>query len=115
MAKHFAQLPSKEEHPGYFESVKSPLSLEDISRKIDRRTYNSFLALRKDVQLICANAKLYSGEGSAIDQDARKLIAEFDRDVRIMANIKHGSHKESSVSSKDVRPNDSEDVCPSSA
>eukprot|EP00041_Stephanoeca_diplocostata_P016999 m.337598 g.337598 ORF g.337598 m.337598 type:complete len:231 (-) comp20554_c0_seq1:1410-2102(-) len=91
MAKHFAHLPSREDHPGYFESVKSPLSLEDMSSKNDSQKYKTVSHLRKDVELICENAKLYSGEGSAVDLAAIALRDAFEQAIK--SSVVLGSHE----------------------
>ena len=66
----FVNLPSKKEYPDYYVLIKDPISMKIIEKKIKKEEYSSLNDLKKDVQLLCRNAKTYNEDGSIIYVDA---------------------------------------------
>jgi ATP-dependent helicase STH1/SNF2 len=66
----FVNLPSKKEYPDYFVLIKDPISMKIIEKKIKKEEYSGLNDLKKDIQLLCRNAKTYNEDGSVIYVDA---------------------------------------------
>ncbi|KAF2172433.1 hypothetical protein M409DRAFT_50133 [Zasmidium cellare ATCC 36951] len=79
--------------PGFREAVANPISLADIKRKNDTRSYSSMSHLANDVVLLVENAKRYNGDGHPVTHAANGLFAFFIE--RISAGSGNGtSHKD---------------------
>ncbi|TVY27762.1 Chromatin structure-remodeling complex subunit [Lachnellula hyalina] len=66
----FVALPSKKDYPDYYQFIKVPISMKMIEKKIKKEEYSSLSDLRRDIQLLCTNAKTYNDDGSMIYTDA---------------------------------------------
>jgi ATP-dependent helicase STH1/SNF2 len=66
----FTKLVPKKVYPDYFVLIKEPISMAMIDKKIKKEEYSSLGDLRRDMQLLCKNAKTYNEDGSMIFQDA---------------------------------------------
>jgi len=66
----FVALPSKKEYPDYYQFIKDPISMKMIEKKIKKEEYSSLNDMKRDIQLLCMNAKTYNDDGSLIYVDA---------------------------------------------
>jgi ATP-dependent helicase STH1/SNF2 len=66
----FVQLPPKKEFPDYYQIIKEPISMKMIEKKIKKEEFSSLNDLKRDIQLLCSNAKTYNEDGSMIYVDA---------------------------------------------
>ena len=60
----FIQLPSGEEWKTYYETVPTPISLQDIYTRIVNDVYKTIDAMQQDVELMAANELLFFGSDS---------------------------------------------------
>ncbi|KAG5421442.1 STH1 [Candida metapsilosis] len=72
----FLKLPSKKMYPDYYSIIKSPISINEIKKKIKNEEYASFDDFVADIRLMCSNAKIYNEEGSFVYVDA-SVIENF--------------------------------------
>lgn len=66
----FVNLPPKKEFPDYYMIIKEPISMKMIEKKIKKEEYSGLGDLRRDMQVLCKNAKQYNEDGSLIYVDA---------------------------------------------
>jgi ATP-dependent helicase STH1/SNF2 len=66
----FVDLPPKKAFPDYYVIIKEPISMKMVEKKIKKEDYSSLGDLRRDIQLLCRNAKTYNEDGSMIFTDA---------------------------------------------
>ncbi|RDW60111.1 putative chromatin structure-remodeling complex subunit snf21 [Coleophoma crateriformis] len=66
----FVALPPKRDYPDYYVLIKAPISMKMIEKKIKKQEYSSLGDFKKDIQLLCGNAKTYNEDGSIIYVDA---------------------------------------------
>ena len=66
----FVALPSKKDFPDYYVIIKEPISMKMIEKKIKKEEYTSLNDMKKDVQLLCNNAKTFNEDSSMIYIDA---------------------------------------------
>ncbi|PWN37984.1 Bromodomain-containing protein [Meira miltonrushii] len=69
----FLALPSRTDYPDYYEQIKTPLSLEQVRRKLQNRQYDSLEDVRNALETIWRNAKRYNLKTSEIYEKARVL------------------------------------------
>ncbi|VDO81600.1 unnamed protein product, partial [Soboliphyme baturini] len=60
ISQAFKLLPSEQEYPDYYVSVKNPIDLKIIARRIRSNRYRSLNDLEREINLMCRNAKLYN-------------------------------------------------------
>ncbi|KAI9724616.1 MAG: hypothetical protein M1828_003640 [Chrysothrix sp. TS-e1954] len=78
---HFERLPDKQQMPDYFTSIKNPIAVDTLKRKLKRKKYASVDQFMNDVKQMFENAKFYNEDDSQIHkyavelQDAVELIA----------------------------------------
>jgi ATP-dependent helicase STH1/SNF2 len=73
----FVNLPSRKDFPDYYKFISQPISMKMIERKIKKEEYSSLNDLKKDIQLLCNNAKTYNEDGSMIYVDAVAIEVSF--------------------------------------
>ncbi|GHJ86117.1 hypothetical protein NliqN6_2519 [Naganishia liquefaciens] len=73
----FHELPDKTEYADYYHIIKNPISLAEITAKIQHRSYNDIDQWMQDVDLMCDNAMQYNMELSGIYQDAEAIKSEL--------------------------------------
>ena len=85
----FINLPPKKDYADYYLIINDPISMKMIEKKIKKEEYSSLNDLKKDVQLLCRNAKTYNEDGSLIYVDAVAIEVLTLRHPRIpaLANI----------------------------
>lgn len=74
----FLDIPKKSDYPDYHVIIQKPISLRQIRRRIDNRTYRTVTACREDVELMVNNAKTYNQEGSWVYNDAVEIWNAFE-------------------------------------
>ncbi|KAH8595847.1 putative chromatin structure-remodeling complex subunit snf21 [Bisporella sp. PMI_857] len=66
----FISLPPKKDFADYYIIIPQPICMKQIDKKIKKEEFASLNDLRKDIQLLCSNAKTYNEDGSIIFNDA---------------------------------------------
>ncbi|KAG9233451.1 putative chromatin structure-remodeling complex subunit snf21 [Amylocarpus encephaloides] len=66
----FVSLPPRKDFPDYFVIIKEPIAMKVMDRKIKKELYPSLNHFKRDIQLMCRNAKTYNEDGSMIFVDA---------------------------------------------
>lgn len=61
------------DYPDYYEIIKEPMDMKNISRKILSNSYTSLKEMESDLLLMLDNAKRYNDPKSIIYKDACKL------------------------------------------
>ncbi|PNS13934.1 Chromatin structure-remodeling complex subunit rsc1 [Sphaceloma murrayae] len=69
----FLTLPDKDELPDYYATIKLPLAIDDIERKLHDHEYSSLVQVESDLRRMVANAKLYNNDDSLIFADAERI------------------------------------------
>ena len=101
-SSEFRELPSRAHFADYYRMIKKPIALSQIKAKIKTGQYRTMLAMQKDVQLMCDNAKQYNAAGSALHSHA--LLLEG-----IVANHVGGGSANTAISVEDEPGADAED------
>ena len=91
----FRELPNRARFADYYRMIKKPIALSQIKAKIKTGQYRTMLAMQKDVQLMCGNAKQYNAAGSALHSHA--LLLEG-----IVANHVGGGSANTAISVEDA-------------
>jgi len=73
----FAELPSREDYPDYYEVIEQPIALDQIKEKLANSAYKSETELATDMELLFSNAKHYNQEDSQVYEDAVALQRIF--------------------------------------
>jgi hypothetical protein len=55
-----------QEFPHYYETIKTPIDLKSIAKNIREGNYNSWDAIKGDVELLCKNAKEFNESSSMV-------------------------------------------------
>jgi len=66
----FVALPPKKDFPDYYMIITQPISMKMIEKKIKKEEYSTLGDFKRDIQLLCSNAKTYNEDGSMIYIDA---------------------------------------------
>ncbi|OBA17025.1 hypothetical protein METBIDRAFT_48003 [Metschnikowia bicuspidata var. bicuspidata NRRL YB-4993] len=69
----FLVKPSKKLYPDYYISIKHPIALDVIRKRIGNKTYMQMRDYLEDIHLIFSNARMYNEEGSIVYRDALTL------------------------------------------
>lgn len=59
MTAAFDRLPDEEQEPQYYTVITSPISVEEIRKKVKQRKYKDFQAFQQDFKLVITNYQLY--------------------------------------------------------
>eukprot|EP00039_Didymoeca_costata_P024054 m.9099 g.9099 ORF g.9099 m.9099 type:complete len:1308 (-) comp4008_c0_seq1:192-4115(-) len=70
----FVKLPKKKDFPEYFKTIKKPMDLHTVEKKLEKGTYASSKEYLKDIALLAKNAQTFNMPGSAIHQRAYELL-----------------------------------------
>ncbi|KAH3682558.1 hypothetical protein WICPIJ_006470 [Wickerhamomyces pijperi] len=74
----FEKLPDKRDFPEYFNVIASPISLDEIRKKIKQRKYKDVIGFIEDINLMLGNAKVFNEDTSPVYQQA----LDFERMFR---------------------------------
>jgi len=80
IATQFLTLPSRSDLPGYYGTIKLPLAIDDIERKLRDNAYATITQVESDFKRMVQNAKDYNTSGSEVFEDAeriRKLVYNY--------------------------------------
>lgn len=78
----FLQLPPKRTYPDYYEEIKSPIAINLIKKKLNKRLYKSFRDLVDDFETMFKNAISYNIEKSVLHQNAKRLLQAVKSKVK---------------------------------
>ncbi|MEN2496099.1 MAG: hypothetical protein MHMPM18_000662 [Marteilia pararefringens] len=70
----FLRLPSKSKFAEYYEEIKRPITLSNISNKVNQLKYLNGFELLNDICLLVYNAQLYNLEESEIFQNSQTIF-----------------------------------------
>lgn len=73
----FVALPHKKIYADYYVIIPNPIAMKMVETKIKKEEYNSLNDLRKDIELLCTNAKTYNEDGSMLYLDAIAIEVTF--------------------------------------
>jgi hypothetical protein len=77
IAELFLQLPARDEHPQYYDSLERPIDLTQIKNRIDTRKYKSWQQFERNMMLLFENTRTYNAEASQRYRDANRLQEIF--------------------------------------
>ena len=66
----FITLPSRKLYPDYYKLIKTPVSINQVTKKLNNNKYYNIDELKQDLLTMCSNAKTYNEESSFIYHDA---------------------------------------------
>ena len=69
----FIELPPRVDYPDYYTVIKTPISLQDIERKLSKAASYSLDEFSSDIDLLFGNARKYNAPKSQIYKDATTL------------------------------------------
>ncbi|KAF2004396.1 hypothetical protein P154DRAFT_458958 [Amniculicola lignicola CBS 123094] len=69
----FIELPDKYDYPDYYQLIKSPICMNQVKRKINRKEYQSLKQFRQDIGTLCNNCRQYNEDTSLLYQDANLI------------------------------------------
>jgi len=78
LALPFLELPSRTLYPDYYTTIRRPMCLHDIERRLEKRAYASFGEVRADCETVCGNAKRFNLRDSPIWLKARALHVSLE-------------------------------------
>jgi len=87
----FLKLPNKHDYPDYYEIIKRPIDLEEISHKIRTGSYDTLEDALADVTLVFDNACKYNEPDSPIFKDALALRRLAHQTVRHLSEEEGGT------------------------
>lgn len=76
----FERLPDKNTLPDYYQTIKNPISLDQIKKRAKRKNYQNVDEALADMELMFENAKLYNEDDSPI----YKAAVELQKQARIL-------------------------------
>nr|CAC70156.1 polybromodomain protein [Brugia malayi] len=85
----FRVLLSQEEFPTYYDRIKKPIDLKQITIKIRSGEYRTWQQFDADFRLMCKNAKAFNELGSVISKDASMLLKNYMKRKAELCNSKH--------------------------
>ncbi|VDK79899.1 unnamed protein product [Litomosoides sigmodontis] len=85
----FRVLFSQEEFPTYYDRIKKPIDLKQITMKIRSGEYRTWEQFDADFRLMCKNARAFNELGSVISKDASMLLKNYMKRKAELCNSKH--------------------------
>ena len=79
----FEKLPSKKIFPDYYHIIKTPISFNEIKKRIRNGDYTDLDQFRADFKLMFDNARTYNEETALVYEDANVLEQEFEKKWQI--------------------------------
>lgn len=71
----FIELPDRYDYADYYQIIRSPICMDMIKKKINKKEYQSLKHFRADIALLCNNCRTYNEDGSLLYQDANLIEA----------------------------------------
>ena len=90
LSELFLELPSHDDLPDYFETIKKPMDLRMIRERIDEKQYRRWENFERDMLLMFENARTYNVEGSQIYADAVALEKVFRAQHKTVQGLANG-------------------------
>eukprot|EP00124_Ichthyophonus_hoferi_P000866 Ihof_evm7s37 gene=Ihof_evmTU7s37 len=81
LAKPFQKLPGKHRYADYYQQIKSPICLQDITNKVNDGSYNEISEFESDVKLLVNNALAYNKKKSPIARAVIELQRVFKETI----------------------------------
>jgi hypothetical protein len=78
----FMKLPSRRDYPDYFQIIKTPMSMEKIKAKLEKKLYASHAEFGREFSLIFSNAMEYNRQDSQIYLDAQMLQVVLQQELK---------------------------------
>ncbi|PWN41736.1 Bromodomain-containing protein [Ceraceosorus guamensis] len=69
------ELPSASDYPDYYQTIRHPISLYIIEERLERGRYSEVSDLKRDLEMVCNNAKRYNMRDTPIWTKAKHLHA----------------------------------------
>ena len=66
----FLELVDRQFWPDYYQIIPNPICMNDIKKKINKKTYQSLKEFRTDIGLLCTNCRTYNDDKSDLFRDA---------------------------------------------
>uniref|UniRef100_A0A0N4ZWP3 Bromo domain-containing protein n=1 Tax=Parastrongyloides trichosuri TaxID=131310 RepID=A0A0N4ZWP3_PARTI len=102
LCSFFFELPLKSQYPEYYDEIDEPMSLYAINNKLKKNKYSCIEDIGGDFLLICANAKKFNIESSAIYKDALALEKAVKEELE-RRNLDITGYKKNIVTDKKVK------------
>ncbi|EJU02667.1 hypothetical protein DACRYDRAFT_21692 [Dacryopinax primogenitus] len=97
--------PIRDRAPNYFDVIKNPMDLSNISAKLEDGRYGDRFAFEQDFRLMIQNAHTYNPLGTYAHTEANKLQEFFDKQwARISKTLDAAQSKEEAVLLSAVAP-----------
>lgn len=69
----FLALPSKKLYANYYVIIQNPIAMKMIDSRIKKLEYNGLADMKRDIEMLCKNARTYNEDGSLLYQDANTI------------------------------------------
>jgi ATP-dependent helicase STH1/SNF2 len=69
----FIELPDKYDYPDYYQIIRSPICMNQIKKKINKKEYQSLRQFRQDIALLCNNCRTFNEDTSLLYADANLI------------------------------------------
>ncbi|XP_014249170.1 protein polybromo-1 isoform X5 [Cimex lectularius] len=89
LAEPFHKLPSKRYYPDYFKEIRNPISMTQISKKLQKGDYGTVSEVAGDLNIMFENAKKYNRADSKLYKDAVKLQKLMQKRVKELLDFDH--------------------------
>jgi len=83
-SKLFHRKVNKRVLPEYYETIKEPIALSTIKKKISTRAYQSFSEFVRDFALIPHNAQVFNRPASGAFQDALVIKEQLEKELQLL-------------------------------
>lgn len=89
LCEAFLKLPSKRYYPDYFKEIRNPISLAQISKKLQKGQYGTVSEVAGDMNIMFENAKKYNRPDSKLYKDAVRLQKLMQKKVQELLEFDH--------------------------
>jgi ATP-dependent helicase STH1/SNF2 len=69
----FIELPPQKHYPDYYQLIRTPICMDQIQKKINKKQYQNLRQFRQDIKQLCDNCRTYNEDGSTLYQDANLI------------------------------------------
>jgi ATP-dependent helicase STH1/SNF2 len=69
----FIELPPQKHYPDYYQLIRTPVCMDQIQKKINKKQYQNLRQFRQDIKQLCDNCRTYNEDGSVLYQDANLI------------------------------------------
>ncbi|CAH1403720.1 unnamed protein product [Nezara viridula] len=89
LSEAFLKLPSRRYYPDYYKEIRNPISLAQISKKLQKGQYGTVSEVAGDMNIMFENAKKYNRPDSKLYKDALKLQKIMQKRVQELLDFDH--------------------------